>query len=101
MSETRGERERETYGHEGIPSEPDGGEVAPAEFALDDVAATLEGVANPDGVVASAPVVLRPLVLRRVVAALAPVLLLLLLLPPMILMMIPLVHISISIATKD
>ena len=42
----------------GVPGEPDGGEVAPAELGLHDVGAVLEGVTDADGVVPTAAVVL-------------------------------------------
>lgn len=58
-----------TYGVGGVPGEPDGGEVAPAELGLHDVGALLEGVAGADGVVPAAAVVLRALVLGGVDAA--------------------------------
>ena len=51
-----------------VPGEPDGGEVAPAELGLNNVAPIFEGVTNLDGVVASFPVIVGALVLRRVVA---------------------------------
>lgn len=54
-----------------VPGEPDSGEVAPTKLALHDVPAVLKGVADPHGVIASAAVVLRPLILGCVIAALA------------------------------
>lgn len=54
-----------------VPGEPDSREVAPTELALDNVAAILEGIPDPHGVVAPPAVVLDSLVLGRVIAALA------------------------------
>lgn len=59
---------------EGVPSEPDGGEVAPAELAVDDVAAIVVPIANADGVVATAAVIVAAFVLGfRHIAAVAAV----------------------------
>lgn len=60
----------------GIPGEPDGGEVAPTELGLNDIPSELEGVADSNSVVAAAAVVLGAFVLRREVAALAPIIVL-------------------------
>ena len=45
--------------------------MAPAEFALDNVPAVLEGVADPNGVVTAAAVIFSAFVLRGVFAAVA------------------------------
>ena len=60
----REKRGREEYGVLGVPGEPDGGEMAPAELGLNDIPSALESVTDSDGVVAAAPVVLRAFVLR-------------------------------------
>ena len=53
----------------GVPSEPDSGEMAPAEFTLNDVATGAEGVADSDGVVAAAAVIFGAFVLGGEIAA--------------------------------
>ena len=63
-----------TYGVLGVPSEPDSGEMSPSELALNDVATILEGVADSDGVVAAAAVILGSFVLGREIAAVGPLL---------------------------
>ena len=68
------ERERERYRELGVPGEPDGGEVAPTELRLNNVAAILKSIADSNSVVATSSVILRSFVLRRVLAAVAPIL---------------------------
>lgn len=53
----------------GVPSEPDGGEMAPTELALNNIAASFEGVADEDRVVAAASVILGSFVLGGEIAA--------------------------------
>lgn len=45
-----------TYRGAGVISEPDGGELTPAELSLGDIAAAGEMIADPDGVVPSLPI---------------------------------------------
>lgn len=47
--------------------------MAPAELALNNISSVLECVTDPHGVISSAPIVLCPLILRSVVARLAPI----------------------------
>lgn len=68
------ETEKEMYRVLGIPSEPNSGEVAPTELALNNIATILEGVADSNSVVTSASIILGAFVLGREIAALAPLL---------------------------
>lgn len=59
------EEEHGTYGRKGVVGEPDGREVTPSELPLGDVAATGEGVTDPNRVVAALPVGVDALVFPR------------------------------------
>lgn len=76
----------------GVPGEPDGGEMAPTELGLNDIATELESVADSNSVVASSPVVLGAFVLRREVTALTPIIVLLLLVTHLSLLPRPPIH---------
>lgn len=56
----------------GVPSEPNSGEMAPTELALNDVTTGVEGVADSDGVVTAASVILGAFVLGGEIAAIVP-----------------------------
>lgn len=57
----------------GVPSEPNSGEMAPTELALNDVATRVESIADSDGVVATASVILGSFILGGEIAALGSV----------------------------
>lgn len=63
------ERGRLTNRMMSVPSEPDSGEMAPTEFGLNDIATCVEGVADSDGVVATASVIFGSFVFGGEIAA--------------------------------
>eukprot|EP01018_Ginkgo_biloba_P021677 Gb_37356 [translate_table: standard] len=53
----------------GVPCKPNSGKMAPSQLALHYISASSEAISNADRMVASAPVIISALVLRRTVVA--------------------------------